>query len=322
MCATAVSGFSGPSGCTLPGEMPGSVSGSSVSSITEGGRKVADHTFLFSFLFFLFFFDQRNALRVSSAMAEKYMKDIMEKLEEIEKLHTKLRGMVPRMRSHEAGSSASQDRKTSKPKKKKKDPAANKERKRKSLPKQKVSEMGIDMERERSSRGTKYLKRLRNSSVSYVTDTSKRIKNFLNDLFERDMILVSRAAQTLDDGAPEATSSEQPTGNENNEFPWKEMRYKKNRASMREQLKRLIEHFNYTQDSSPQTGSRVSIHDDNSGIHEPRRVRKQSSLLPADEETSRILSAARSVSVDDNERNSDLGSQVRDFVRKYSPHLH
>nr|XP_033329887.1 uncharacterized protein LOC117222344 [Megalopta genalis] len=255
-------------------------------------------------------------------MAEKYMKEIMDKLEEIEKLHAKLRSMVPRMKNHETGSSsASDDRETSKPKKKK-DPAAEREKERKTSWKQKVSQTGIEMEKVQGSRGSKYLKKLRNSSASHVADATKRIKNFLAGLFERDIIFVSRAAQTSDSGVSEATmSGAVSTGNENNEFPWKEMRYKKNRVSAPEQLKRLLEHFNYARDSSPRIGSGASIHDDNSGIREPRRVRKRSTLLPAEEETSRILSAARTVPIDDTERNSDLASQVRDFVRKYSSQL-
>lgn len=35
-------------------------------------------------------------------MSDRYVKDIFEKLEEIEKLHAKLRSLVPRVKNHEA----------------------------------------------------------------------------------------------------------------------------------------------------------------------------------------------------------------------------
>lgn len=47
-------------------------------------------------------------------MSEKYVKDILEKLEEIEKLHAKLRSLVPRVKSHDAENISGMARKGSK----------------------------------------------------------------------------------------------------------------------------------------------------------------------------------------------------------------
>lgn len=112
---------------------------------------------------------------------------------------------------------------------------------------------------------------------------------------------------------PKATPVAQQMGNENAEFPRKETRHMKNRASTQEVLQQIL-------DSDSKMEGRVSVHDQPIGNREPRRVRRESSLLP-EEETFRILSNARAVSVDDNETNetdSALSSRVRRFVRKYS----
>ncbi|XP_076287262.1 uncharacterized protein LOC143212386 [Lasioglossum baleicum] len=169
-------------------------------------------------------------------MAEKYVKEILEKLEEIEKLHVKLRSMVARIKKQETGSSADVDRRSSKPKKKKVS-ITSKEKERNSW-KEKPSDIGIDAEKLQNPQGSKYLKKLGGNSLNFVAeqwrDKKEKMKGFLISLVERDTIFVTRASQTSDSIVPKAMPDAQQTGNENSEFPWKEMRYVRNRVSTQE----------------------------------------------------------------------------------------
>lgn len=130
-------------------------------------------------------------------MAEKYVKDILEKLEEIEGLHAKLRSLVPRIRNYEAGNGSNgvHGRSKSEKKSEKKSDQVTLEEKqeKKNSWKRKLSDIGVNQRKLRSTRGSKYLKKLRGSSLNFVVeqwrDKKERIKNFLSGLVENDVIL-------------------------------------------------------------------------------------------------------------------------------------
>nr|XP_031849735.1 uncharacterized protein LOC116434923 [Nomia melanderi] len=126
-------------------------------------------------------------------MAEKYVKDILEKLEEIEGLHAKLRSLVPRMRNYEAGSGSNGVHGPSKSEKKSDHVTLEEKQGKKNSWKRKLSDIGVNPGRLKSTRGSKYLKRLRRSSLNFVVgqwrDKKERIKNLLAGLVENDVIL-------------------------------------------------------------------------------------------------------------------------------------
>ncbi|XP_076228019.1 uncharacterized protein LOC116434923 [Nomia melanderi] len=256
-------------------------------------------------------------------MAEKYVKDILEKLEEIEGLHAKLRSLVPRMRNYEAGSGSNGVHGPSKSEKRSDRVTLEEKQGKKNSWKRKLSDIGVNPGRLKSTRSSKYLKRLRRSSLNFVVgqwrDKKERIKNLLAGLVENDVILVSRAAQTAEDEGPlDATEEAQSaTGNERNRLPRKERRSNKKRtSSSQELLRRLLERFNYPRDSELAAHGRVSFHERPLGNREPRTVRKH--LLRPDEEaeTSAVISNAARVSLDDNETNSSSSGRLRRLVRK------
>ncbi|XP_053988746.1 uncharacterized protein LOC128881571 [Hylaeus volcanicus] len=263
-------------------------------------------------------------------MSEKYVKDILEKLEEIENLHAKLRNLVPRVKNQEQESI---DRLKN---------ADNKEPISIDINESNVSQrqfidndtetlrnVGVSwcvryLKKLRSPSFTDKYRKLRKSSVNFVSNqwrTKKdKLKNLLSTISERNIILVNRAAQTSDDEQSVATSRKQSTtGGEEVQFSSRG-NPEKRKATMPELLERLLEHFNYSRDSDIENGGRVSIHDHPLGNNEPRRVLK-TLLLPDDEaETSNIISSAKRVSIDRRGENPLLNKRKNSFATNLMNH--
>lgn len=144
-----------------------------------------------------------------NSMSEKYVKDILEKLEEIEKLHTKLRTLVPRVKNYDSENTVSIP---SEELSKRINKVGIKED-NKNLPKQTPVDIHRSFETLKNlykssktniknfvspERDSKYFKgdkwrRLRSNSVDFVKkhwqEKGDKLKNFLSNIIERDIIL-------------------------------------------------------------------------------------------------------------------------------------
>ncbi|XP_076626428.1 uncharacterized protein LOC143344338 [Colletes latitarsis] len=243
-------------------------------------------------------------------MSEKYVKDILQKLEEIENLHAKLRSLVPRVKNQESENTSNIADKYSESLENKESIAIEtKENQRNSsetLKNSSASNMWFTKHLRKLKNPLiidKYRK-LKNNSVNFVTEQwhnkKDKLTNLLSTINERNVILVNRGAQTSDCEQSEGTSRKRSvTGSGEIQFSSRENPVKRKRA-MQELLERLLEHFNYSRDSDIGNESRVSIHDHALGNNEPHRVQKAFLLLDGEAETSRIILSARRVSVDAN----------------------
>ncbi|XP_046144030.1 uncharacterized protein LOC114879520 [Osmia bicornis bicornis] len=143
-------------------------------------------------------------------MSEKYVKDILEKLEEIEKLHTKLRTLVPRVKNYDSENTVSIPAEELS----KRFNKVGMKEDNKNLPKQtpvdihrsfetlknvyKSSKTNIKNFVTPPEQDSKYFKggkwrRLRSNSVDFVKkqwqEKGDKFKNFLSNIVERDIIL-------------------------------------------------------------------------------------------------------------------------------------
>nr|XP_012144608.1 PREDICTED: uncharacterized protein LOC105662967 [Megachile rotundata] len=240
-------------------------------------------------------------------MSERYVKDILEKLEEIEKLHSKLRTLVPRVRNQETQNNVSTsanlteckneiiDEKNSKPE------AFRNLRKPSKANVRKLFTFGRDGNSTKNPKDNKW-RRVKSNSVDFARkhwhDKKDKIKNLLSTIIERDIILVNRAAQTS--GNEFVTNPH--INEEKTEFASKSDQPKKRKRSVQDQLERLLEHFNYSRDADVANENRVSTHRHSLGKDDPRRAEKLLSFPDEESETLRIVSSAERVSISNNKK--------------------
>ncbi|XP_076674261.1 uncharacterized protein LOC143372174 isoform X2 [Andrena cerasifolii] len=222
-------------------------------------------------------------------MSERYVKDIFEKLEEIEKLHAKLRSLVPRVKNHEAEKVSINAQKTS-------ESTNNNQSKGNGRDSSKTNNL------KNGSPNGKWRK-LSSNSANFVSKQwhglNDRIKYLLSTIKERDILLVNRAAQTSDDDRSEGISRRQSIAGSPEIESREDRLHERRRHKAQRVLDRLLEHFNYSRD--PKLGDRVSMQQDHHlGSSEPHRVKKAMLLPDQEAQTLKVVSSAQNVSIDDN----------------------
>ncbi|CAK9821999.1 hypothetical protein ANTRET_LOCUS617 [Anthophora retusa] len=265
-------------------------------------------------------------------MSERYVREILEKLEEIEKLHTKLRSLVPRVKNNELENSLNTTKRRSIAMESKHFVAKERNDNGKDSPGQKpvvsprsslrsavkCSETGIIKLPGTNTESRKHFKKFKErfnnrvrrfsaNSVDFVTkqwqDKNDKIKNFLSNINDDDIILVSRASQTIDDDIANAIlanrSAMKLPSRRNQSFD-------KRRSTLQDISEWFLERFDYFRDPSQKRESSVSIHDYGLENIEPRKVRKISIIPDERSETSNLISAARNISVNNNRKRSSL----------------
>ncbi|XP_017762366.1 PREDICTED: uncharacterized protein LOC108552371 [Eufriesea mexicana] len=237
-------------------------------------------------------------------MSEKYVKEILEKLEEIEKLHAKLRCLVPRVKSYELKDveiKQSVMRETN--------------RIDTNLPEQKPidfhrrSEIIRNIQKDLTTKiknlfdpnssTMKYFKKFKDHS----SNKWKRFNNFLTTIYEPDITFVSRASQVSNSDLLNIISK-----NTSTIFSPKKKQSKKRRSTLQEMSERLLKRFGYFYDPNLVNESTMSIHDHGLGKNEPRIVQRTSIIPDGKTETIKIVSSARTVSVENNKKWSSSGS--------------
>lgn len=124
-------------------------------------------------------------------MSERYVKDILEKLEEIEKLHAKLRSLVPRVKGQELENTPSLRNMEIK------DFIANEKKgsEENSLQYKLDNDSDLDksLRRNRGSSISNKYRRMRNNSINFISDQwhdkKDKLKNFLSTISESSIIL-------------------------------------------------------------------------------------------------------------------------------------
>ncbi|XP_076756140.1 uncharacterized protein LOC143426505 [Xylocopa sonorina] len=167
-------------------------------------------------------------------MSEKYVREILEKLEEIEKLHAKLRSLVPRVKNYksENNPNAAKERSMNMENKQSvaKETNGNKKDSREQKPvdfrrgsetlKNTIKDSTTRVKKlfEPNTKSMRYFEKFRDqsksklgnfrrNSIDYVTkqwyEQGDKIKYLLSTVIEPDIILANRASQTSDDDLAE-----------------------------------------------------------------------------------------------------------------------
>ncbi|XP_012349247.1 uncharacterized protein LOC100867341 isoform X2 [Apis florea] len=188
-------------------------------------------------------------------MSEKYVKEIFEKLDEIEKLHAKLRSLVPRVKNNELEITEN------------KQSVAKETKENKHLPEQKPITLKSRI-RKLFSKKTKphlmkYFKKFKNNSGNKW----KELKNRLAALKEPDIILVSRASQVSDGDISKLISEEKS--------PKKKRKlFNRKKTAPQDFPDQLLKHL---------------------GKNTPHKVQKKAVIQDEDIETLKIVSSAKKI---------------------------
>ncbi|XP_026670528.1 uncharacterized protein LOC113464525 [Ceratina calcarata] len=264
-------------------------------------------------------------------MSEKYVKEILEKLEEIEKLHAKLRRLVPRVKNHEPENpslnAASRRRSTNMGNKQ---PVAR-ETIKMDLPEQKpigfrrdsgflknafkTSTTRMKKLFDTNARSTKHLRkfhresqnkwgRFKRNSIDFITtqwqDKNDRIRDFWSSISEPDVIL-GNGLLSLGLLPFIVTRASQTSETDIKKLASRSPslftpELEKRRSTPTNLSRRLKKRFSFSRDPSPKE-STVMVHH-NLSESEPHKVRKTSFVPDEKSETLKIVSSARRISVD------------------------
>ncbi|KAF3422134.1 hypothetical protein E2986_04337 [Frieseomelitta varia] len=226
------------------------------------------------------------------SMSERYVKEILEKLEEIEKLHAKLRSLVPRVKDHE-WRDVKNESKTNYLEQKPINFCRNSEI---------IRNMSKDLTTkikklyDPNTKPMKYLKMFKNHS----NNKWKSFKNYLLTMNESDTVLVNRASQVSNDDL--ANNISEKTISFAIPQPKVNHLFKKRRSTLQDLPERLLKYFGYSHDSTFVNKNVVSIHDHGLGENEPHKVHKTSIIPDEKTETLKIVSSVRRISIGDNKK--------------------
>ncbi|XP_043579221.1 uncharacterized protein LOC122566265 isoform X2 [Bombus pyrosoma] len=217
-------------------------------------------------------------------MSEKYVKEILEKLEEIEKLHGKLRRLVPRVKSYESeGTRINQFimEKTN-------------DNTRYFLEQNPIDfcqrlEIAREMSKDLTTKvkklcapntkTRKYFKKFKH----YSNNKWKSFKDYLSTMNASDIIL--------------GRTSSTPVSRVSQIFG-------RRRSTLRDLPEQLLASFGYSRDSNSVNESIVLMHDHALGKDEPHKVQKMSIIPNQETETLRVVASARRVSVGGSNKRS------------------
>lgn len=209
-------------------------------------------------------------------MSEKYVKEIFEKLDEIEKLHAKLRSLVPRVKNNELEITEN------------KQSVAKETKENKHLPEQKTinlkSRIRTLFGKKTKPHLIKYFKKFKSNSGNKW----KELKNRLATLNEPDIIMVSRASQVSDGDISKLISREKS--------PKKNRKFNKKKSAPQDCPDQVLKHLGYFYDSNPILNDYVvSMHDHGLGKNTPHKVQKKAIIQDEDTETLKIVSSAKKI---------------------------
>ncbi|XP_048260640.1 uncharacterized protein LOC105667154 [Bombus terrestris] len=217
-------------------------------------------------------------------MCERYVKEILEKLEEIEKLHGKLRRLVPRVKVYESeGTKINQFimEKTN-------------DNARYFLEQNPIDFcQRLEIAREMSKDLTTKVKKLCQPNTKtrkyfrkfkhYSNEKWKSFKDYLSTMNASDIIF-GRTSSTP--------------------IPRVKQIFGRRRSTLRDLPEQLLASFGYSRDSNSVNESIVLMHDHALGKDEPHKVQKMSITPDQETETLRVVASARRVSVGGSNKRS------------------
>ncbi|XP_076473671.1 uncharacterized protein LOC117153794 isoform X2 [Bombus vancouverensis nearcticus] len=217
-------------------------------------------------------------------MSERYVKEILEKLEEIEKLHGKLRRLVPRVKVYESeGTKTNQFimEKTN-------------DNTRYFLEQNPIDLcQRLEIAREMSKDLITKVKKLCEPNTK-TRKYFKKFKHYSNNKWEsfKDYLSTMNASDIIF-----GRTSSTP-------IPRVSQIFGRRRSTLRDLPEQLLASFGYSRDSNSVNESIVLMHDHALGKDEPHKVQKMLIIPDQETETLRVVASARRVSVGGSDKRS------------------
>ncbi|XP_033184048.1 uncharacterized protein LOC117153794 isoform X1 [Bombus vancouverensis nearcticus] len=234
-------------------------------------------------------------------MSERYVKEILEKLEEIEKLHGKLRRLVPRVKVYE-----SEGTKTNQFIMEKTNDNTRYFLEQNPIDLCQRLEIAREMSKdlitkvkklcEPNTKTRKYFKKFKH----YSNNKWESFKDYLSTMNASDIIFVSRGSQTSEANLPRMISGRTSS----TPIPRVSQIFGRRRSTLRDLPEQLLASFGYSRDSNSVNESIVLMHDHALGKDEPHKVQKMLIIPDQETETLRVVASARRVSVGGSDKRS------------------